>query len=370
MAAALDALLARAGVPWYASILAEAELCSLDALRRDGAAEALGDAGVEPRHAAVLLDTLAREDAAAAAAAAAACTAAAAATADAAAPCTSGAACPAFTRGGMYCPFFLAAVAPLYEMHMGAENVGPLLYSLLRFAKPRAVLELGAGFTSLFLLQALADNAAECADAAAAAAAAPEGVPWLTPAFTALSDADADAGTLHVVDNCAHEHTSAHRVAAAAASLGLARRLTFHDADALDADLAATLAPGQRHFGLIWIDLGAAHRLRALVDAFWARLEPEGGVMLVHSTLTNAAGRAWLDRMRAASARDGDAVDASDAGGGGGGGAPAMRYGRFEILSLLEPHKRFQNSVTMLRRRGGGPGGAPHWDEPCYSKWP
>ena len=43
----------------------------------------------------------------------------------------------------------------------GAENLGPMLYSLVRFAKPARVLEVGAGYTSVFLLQALADNAAE-----------------------------------------------------------------------------------------------------------------------------------------------------------------------------------------------------------------
>ena len=44
---------------------------------------------------------------------------------------------------------------------MGAENLGPLLYSYVRFTKPARVLEVGAGYTSMFILQALRDNAAE-----------------------------------------------------------------------------------------------------------------------------------------------------------------------------------------------------------------
>ena len=44
---------------------------------------------------------------------------------------------------------------------MGAENLGPLLYAWVRFAKPANVLEIGAGYTSMFLLRALEDNAAE-----------------------------------------------------------------------------------------------------------------------------------------------------------------------------------------------------------------
>ena len=67
-------------------------------------------------------------------------------------------------QGGIYDQSFLRRVQPLYDMHMGVENMGPLLYSLVRFAKPRHVLEVGAGYTSIFILQALHDNASELAN--------------------------------------------------------------------------------------------------------------------------------------------------------------------------------------------------------------
>ena len=63
--------------------------------------------------------------------------------------------------GGAFSAPFLAAVAPLYDAHMGAENLGTALYALIRFAKPGSVVEIGAGLTSAFILQALADNDAE-----------------------------------------------------------------------------------------------------------------------------------------------------------------------------------------------------------------
>ena len=37
-------------------------------------------------------------------------------------------------------------------------NQGPMLYALVKFIKPGRVLEVGAGYTSLWLLQALRDN--------------------------------------------------------------------------------------------------------------------------------------------------------------------------------------------------------------------
>lgn len=110
------------------------------------------------------------------------------------------------------------------------------------------------------------------------------------------------------------------------------------------------------HFGLAWFDLGAGARLGALVRAWWPRVDPAGGLLCVHSSLTNAAGAAWLAGVRQ-----------QLAAGAGAGGA---ELGRFELLSLREPHKRYQNSVTLLRRLGGGPGGEPEHAEPLLSAWP
>ena len=67
------------------------------------------------------------------------------------------------TRGRVYSKTFLEKTKRLYDMHMGAENMGPVLYSFCRFTKPENVLEIGAGYTSVFLLQAMRDNKEEIA---------------------------------------------------------------------------------------------------------------------------------------------------------------------------------------------------------------
>lgn len=149
----------------------------------------------------------------------------------------------------------------------------------------------------------------------------------------------------------AHEHTTAHIVTAAAADLGLSDRLRLHQADAFDPDLPSTLAPGTE-FDLLWIDLGAAHRMEGFFEAWWPRVRPEGGMVMVHSTLTNSLSRGWVERMRERCAGDGQ-------------GLPP--YGRFETLSLLEPHKMFQNSVTIFQKRGGP---YDRYDEPVHTKFP
>ena len=60
-------------------------------------------------------------------------------------------------------PLFHALTSTLYEPVMGAEALGPLLYGLVKFLKPTNVVEIGAGYTSLFLLAALVENDEELA---------------------------------------------------------------------------------------------------------------------------------------------------------------------------------------------------------------
>ena len=116
------------------------------------------------------------------------------------------------THGGIFNPTFLDSIEPLYNLHMGAENMGPLLYTLARFSKPKNILEIGAGYTSIFLLQALQDNAEEgrrYSHMISDGKAMIGDVPWV------VKDYEFDRlthSTLHIVDNCAHEHTTAHRV--------------------------------------------------------------------------------------------------------------------------------------------------------------
>jgi hypothetical protein len=147
----------------------------------------------------------------------------------------------------------------------------------------------------------------------------------------------------------AHEHTTAHVVTRSAAELGMSDRLQLHEADAYDGDLPSVLAPGVE-FDFMFIDLGAANRVEGFMEAWWPRVRPEGGMVMVHSTLTNALSRGWLEKMRERSRSE-----------------PAPPYGSFETMSLLEPHKMFQNSVTLFQKRGG-PFGT--YDEPVHTKFP
>jgi len=270
---------------------------------------------------------------------------------------------------------WLEAVAPLYSYEMGCENMGPLLYSLVRFIKPRICLEVGAGYTSVFLVQALEDNCKEedLWQGWGGSISVPGGAPlthdtWLVPGMEARNKVEP---VLHCVDNLAHTGTTAHKCCDVARQLGLLQRLRFHydDAKAFLEESAKELPA----FDFVWLDglldfaasfLGRAESgstalrrgqllsdraasmntfgqgIDKLLDHLWPRIAP-GGMLLLHSTLTNTTVRRWLE-------------------GADGKGPPSGA-----VLSLLEPMKRFQNSCTLLQRRPDGwPG------EHIYSELP
>ena len=292
------------------------------------------------------------------------------------------------TRGRVYSKTFLEKTKRLYDMHMGAENMGPVLYSFCRFTKPENVLEIGAGYTSVFLLQAMRDNKEEIAtyermrkeNSCTVKGDNGENTPWSNEAFFSRSRGmgmmveegvivvrkTAYSPQLHVVDNMAHAYTTAHLVKECSQELNENTInvgdekdvfLTVHEADAFHPDLSATLAPGVQ-FDFLWIDLGAANRIETFLQNFWFRVKP-GGYVAVHSTLTNSLSREWLEKMRALARNGGKNEDGT-----------MGEYGVFEIMSFMEPHKLFQNSFTIFQRRDQHPIDSKEYKEPVLTKYP
>ena len=40
-------------------------------------------------------------------------------------------------------------------------------------------------------------------------------------------------------------------------------------------------------FGLVWVDLGAGPRISDFIAGIWHSVDPNGGLLLLHSSLTN-----------------------------------------------------------------------------------
>ena len=326
---------------------------------------------------------------------------------------------------------WLSHVRDLYNPHMGVEHVGPLLYSLIRMAKKRQVLEIGAGYTTLWILQALADNDEEWRRIHALQQ---QGqcrlldyewtVPSIVnqyfdsadvPADIRADDDELDADTknprmgnpanvdaavvapqparLWCIDNCLHQKETATGAQAVAKALGLESYLEFRAGNAFD--LRTRAVPEQwlddakernehqddhttvwlepNSLDVVWCDFGVGTRLAEFVSYTWPSLRP-GGWLLCHSTLTNTNTRSWLEIIRQGKQRQSQNKDLDNETFYNLTGIPSPDD--YVELSLLEPHKRFQNSLTLLQKRRGTMTNATNsssssfaYAEPIYSQY-
>eukprot|EP01124_Arcella_intermedia_P019113 TRINITY_DN2624_c0_g2_i2.p1 TRINITY_DN2624_c0_g2~~TRINITY_DN2624_c0_g2_i2.p1 ORF type:complete len:288 (+),score=77.90 TRINITY_DN2624_c0_g2_i2:464-1327(+) len=273
---------------------------------------------------------------------------------------------PKCTQGTIYQKQFLKLIEPLYTISFGVENMAPLLYSLIRFLKPKKVLEVGCGYTSVFILQALKDNDEELCNYQHLydhKKSIIEGTPFLVSSFfehktekeskdsppqdqeeLALQEETQDTpqedshfqGILHCVDNLEHQQTTANKVLSVVEKLNLFDYLEFHVADAFQFSEQDQTHP----FDFLWLDFGAGKRIGEFFEKWWDRLRP-GGYVLVHSTLTNKLTRQWIEQMR----------------------TDKEAFMRMDMACFLEPHKTFQNSFSLFQKRGD-------YIEPIYSLYP
>jgi len=248
------------------------------------------------------------------------------------------------TRSAVLDDKFLSHVLPLYNPHMGVENLGPLLYSLIRFTKVQNVVEIGAGYTSVWILQALKDNDEEMsriADLNQAGQNRLLDIEWNVPVHHRPHD---KKPSLLCIDNCLHQKETASGAAAVAQTLGLGEYFEFLQGDAYQLELEP------ESIDLLWCDFGVGSRMAEFVPGAWKSLRP-GGFLLCHSTVTNQGTRDWLEALRR---QEGESVT----------GIPA---GEYLEISLWEPHKRYQNSVSLIQKRRDSTGEA--FSEPIHSQY-
>jgi Methyltransferase domain/2OG-Fe(II) oxygenase superfamily len=233
---------------------------------------------------------------------------------------------------------FLHHTSSLYNPHMGVENAGPFLYSFLRMTKKKKIVEIGAGYTSLWILQALRDNEVEMQRVKELSDAGKHKLmdyPWsvLPP------DSHTETSSLLCVDNCAHQKQTATGAQSIAQSLGLDAYFEFRRCDAFDLDF------DNESIDVLWCDFGVGARMKDFAASAWPSLRP-GGFLLCHSTITNLHTRDWLEAIRGRQSCDIT-------------GIPPDEYVE---VSLLEPHKHYQNSISILQKRKG-------YSEPIYSQY-
>jgi predicted O-methyltransferase YrrM len=200
-----------------------------------------------------------------------------------------------------FSPLFLHHVQHLYNPHMGVENLGPFLYSFLRFTKRRRIVEVGAGYTTLWILQALKDNDLEMErinELDKEGCLRMLDYPFGTPS---LKDWDPSSpsykqSSLLCIDNCEHQKETASSAVRVAETLGLGSYIDFLRGDAFEA--LDTHFSEVETIDLLWCDFGVGSRMKEYASNVWKYIKP-GGFLLCHSTLTNRGTREWLEGLRA-----------------------------------------------------------------------
>jgi translation elongation factor EF-1beta len=317
------------------------------------------------------------------------------------------------TSGIIFSDYFLSAIEPLYDLHMGCENMGPLLYALIRFLKSHRILEVGAGYTSIYLLQALCDNLSEYEFIEQAREFKMDDN-LFDDIFLEKEKPDPPA-RLDIIDNLEHDSTTAHLVEHVAKRLKSNHYLRVIFADCFQCELTEP-------YDFIWIDgVTTDERFPDLFNRLASMHLRDGGYIAVHSTLTNTVTRKWLQTLFEEQQRRAkllqvrfeikpldDEIDLEEVAAllqnysdvewigthrlkSIGFGIQKLEYEAlvldfdvakalaekleteldtlvgsvdvvedlsskysFHIISYLEPHKRFQNSFTILQKRTNG----------------
>jgi predicted O-methyltransferase YrrM len=217
---------------------------------------------------------------------------------------------------------FLAEARKLYVPEMGTESTAPLLYWLVRTLRPQRVLEVGMGYTSVFLARALADNVADFERERRHL----DDLEFLTTnpmIHRGYYDKPYEPQLL-CIDRMTDTASSAPRALQSLEALGLQGVC-----EVLQIDLRDSRPTVRERFPLIdlaWVDTWDT---LAFVREYWDLISPAGGVLAVHYLMTYPEGRAVQHFLRS---------------------LRGPEDGKLEMINLLEPHKSGQNSLTLLRR--------------------
>jgi hypothetical protein len=219
---------------------------------------------------------------------------------------------------------FRKGATDLISSEMGTEAVAPLLYDLVMLHRPRRILEIGGGLSSLYLLKGLAD-----CDAAMEGerSSSREKGSLLNRSYY---DASSSPSRMHMIDNFSHIDTTANKVAQTASDLGIDGPLVVHEA--YFNGFAGKLPKEDLPFDMVWFDCGHIENFQHFRNHFWPLVNKNGGLILMHSLATNFHGQMFLAELKLDQATN--------------------SFKEFEMMTLMEPHKLMQNSITCIRLTG------------------
>ena len=193
------------------------------------------------------------------------------------------------------------------------ENVSIFLYSLIKSCRPQNLLEIGAGYSTVFLAQALKE--------------------LKTTPINSNYNVNHEywneiySPKLEVIEN-EEMGEVLQKVKTFLKSNSLEKYVKIINKD-LYSYIDNDLKKSNKTYDFIWLDYGAGDNLLSDFLFFESILNPNG-LIIVHSTLTNLFGKHFLSEMKLET--------------------KIGKYSHLEMISFLEPHKSLQNSFTVFKK--------------------
>ncbi len=247
---------------------------------------------------------------------------------------------------------FLSQTAALNSALSGTEHLAPLLYSLVRSIRPRSVVEFGMGYTTPFLLKALADNQLDfnrelellidkTQQAYQSENTAESQKNWFLSQPTGADPRHYEQGynpMLYAFDDYSEQYSSAPNVVESLKSLNLEQFIVVSQSSAIDH--SSIIAKQHLPIDLAWND---ALDYQEFFDEYWPLLNPNGGVMIFHNTVNGCPKCAmFIKNLKL---------------------KQVSRFTDFELISFFEPFKLHQNSYTIIRKTSGFNEHFLDWDQ-------
>lgn len=223
---------------------------------------------------------------------------------------------------------------------MGTESAAFLLYGLVKMARPRNVLEVGLGYTTPFLACALADAREEFEADRELLADPDQDEPRLNVLIPPYYKEDYRP-RLHAIDDFSVEGSSAPQVVEVLETLGLDPLVQLREGNFRG--YSKHLEPGDLPLDFVWFDCGGPREYLDFIEEYWPLINQHHGMLVLHFTYWTVEMRRGGQSLPAIiSSPIIDEIKRQQAGGG--------VAARFEMLSLVEPHKSRQGSVTLVRK--------------------
>jgi hypothetical protein len=197
----------------------------------------------------------------------------------------------------------------LFNNNFLTENMAFFLFSIVKIIRPLKILEFGYGYTTLFFLESIKDIKEEI---------------FLYNNLVKTSNFNTFSGKnyepeLIVVDNFLDiDDFEFNKELEKIKMLSLEKPLTI-----VKCNMKDYLENVNEKYDLIFIDAGSK---KDYIDYFKYidNMINIGGLIIIHSTLTNKEGQNFLKNFNDTS---------------------------YEKMSLIEPHKKWQNSFTMFKKK-------------------